>query len=1187
MRIGKYLLRGTVLAVIACGLFWFWLLHSESGAAWAWSRVESALGGQLAGQFAEGDLNGGLSLRDVHFANDTIEVRVESTQLSIDVDFLPVTIRLSDVSLAKIDVALKPSVSETGAELDVEELLTGLRLPLRLDLTDANLSDVEVLTTAGESLSVSQLTASVFWHNSIVIRSFAIENGADSAAAHGEIGLVEPQLFNLTVSAEYQGVAAQADVSGDQRSAKVDSIDVRSADIEATGTARIQWDDGLTGQGGLVLDRLNLNSMTEVWPASHPLNGEFNVELTNDVVRVSGARVAAENSKATVQFDAELDRAAASVFAQLQWLNFQWPVDALIPDFHSSDGTVSVSGDLDQWTVDGVIAVGAAAMPDGRFQIRGGGDRNEVALNIEDGFVFGGTIAGDVGYSWRAEQAWTASVEFADLQTSGLVPEWPGVVTGRAHAEGTQSPLAVNVMLDDVSGEVRGQALAANGAVAYSDDVARADWLLISHGGSRLLLNGSADSEEGLTFEGSVDTIESYFENAAGGFRAEGRVSRLEASPYLSVDLRSEELLIGGVLLRDISVTDTRHEDAIAGVTVNIAELAAAGQNVAAIAATVDFRRDWQSLSLAGTNRDTNISLAIDGAFDRVVDDWQQLLSSPWRGNVSEFSVDLEDAHTLRLEQAAALELSSERVALERFCLVDEVASQLCLDLSRDVARDYALQAELVAVPLALLEHVVDAQLNFDQRVNGKVVWSGNPDAGATGTGRFELSAGTVTDSRRERFSLATGVGHLAFEITNGDLLAGTATIPFPGVGGIGADFEVLELTDVASSGLNGHVNIEMNDVAILALMLPEIDAAGGRMHADLELAGTGSKPLLTGQFEWQEGVIEYAPLGLRLDDINLASNLTKNRSIELSGSFRSGDGRGEIVSSADYSDTNEPGLHFYIRGDELLLVNVPNIQLNVRPDLRIDYSKKTLSIGGSLHIPTARIAPSNLSASRIDESDDVVIVAGAISKEAAVEKEEQSLRYEGQFEITLGKEVVIDLDIATAELSGGAVFAWSGPPLPTVVGRYDLQGSVQAFGQVLQITEGAIRYANVAVTEPQMRIKAEREIYGNSQVKRAGVLIDGLATRPTIQAYTYPITTEERALTLLVTGSDFDLEQGVGAIDFGTYIAPKLFVSYGVGIFDQENVISARYDLAKGFGVKATSGSKQSGLDLNYKFEN
>ncbi len=1180
---GKYLLRGMVLAIVVCGSFWFWLLHSESGAAWAWSRVESALDGQLAGQFAEGDLANGLSLRDVQFTNDTTEVTVKSAHLAIDVDFLPLAIRLSDVSLAKINIKLKPSVPETDADLDIEALLSGLRLPLRLDLADAKLSDVEVLTTAGESLSVSRLTASVFWHNSITIRSLTVESGADSAAAHGEIGLLKPQSFNLSVSAEYQGITGQADISGDHRSAVVKAIDVRGADIEASGSANVQWDHGLTGQGSVLLDRLNLNSMTEVWPVTHSLNGTLSIDLTNDVIRVSEARVAVANSTASVQFDADFDRAASTVSAHLQWLNLQWPVDATTPNIYSTDGTVSVSGDLDQWTVDGVVAVGVEAMPDGRFQITGGGDRNELALNIKDGLVFGGSIAGDVGYSWRAEQRWSASVTFADLQTSGLAPEWPGVVTGRARAEGTQVPLAINAILEDVSGEIRGQTLAASGAIAYSDDVARADGLSISHGGSRLLLDGSADSEEGLAFEGSVDTIESYLENVAGGFQARGRVSRHEAGPFLSVDLSSEELLIGDVLLQDVSVTDTRAEDAIAGVAINVAKLAVAGQNVVAIEATADIKSDRQILSLAGTNRDTNISLTVEGAFD----DWPNFLDSPWRGNVSELSIDLEDVHTLQLEQPAAIEVSSERVALDGFCLADKVSSQLCVDLARDAAGDYALQAELVDVPLALLEHVMDFRLNFDQRVNGKVEWSGNPDAGATGTGRLELSAGTVTDSQRGRFSLPTGVGNLAFEITNGDLLAGTATLPFPGVGGINADFRVLELTDVASSGVNGGINIEMNDIAIFALMLPQIDAAGGRMHADLKLTGTGSEPLFSGELVWQEGIIEYGPIGLRLDDINLVSSVTENRSIDLSGDFRSGDGRGEIISSADYSDTEKPGLHFKIRGDELLLVNVPDIQLSVQPDMTIDYSEQTLTIDGALHIPTARISPSDLSVTRVEESDDVVIVAGEISEEVVEEKEGQSLRYEGQLEVTLGQDVVIDLDIATAELSGGAVFSWSGLPLPRVVGRYDLKGSVQVFGQVLKITEGGIRYANVPVAEPQLRIKAEREIYGNSQVKRAGVLIDGLANRPSVQAYTYPLTTEERALTLLVTGSDFDLEQGVGAIDFGTYIAPKLFVSYGVGIFDQENVISARYDLAKGFGVKASSGNKQSGLDLNYNFEN
>ena len=40
--------------------------------------------------------------------------------------------------------------------------------------------------------------------------------------------------------------------------------------------------------------------------------------------------------------------------------------------------------------------------------------------------------------------------------------------------------------------------------------------------------------------------------------------------------------------------------------------------------------------------------------------------------------------------------------------------------------------------------------------------------------------------------------------------------------------------------------------------------------------------------------------------------------------------------------------------------------------------------------------------------------------------------------------------------------------------------------------------------------------------------------------------------LDLLLTGSDFNYEEGVGAVDFGTYIAPKVYASYGIGLFDR-----------------------------------
>jgi translocation and assembly module TamB len=46
------------------------------------------------------------------------------------------------------------------------------------------------------------------------------------------------------------------------------------------------------------------------------------------------------------------------------------------------------------------------------------------------------------------------------------------------------------------------------------------------------------------------------------------------------------------------------------------------------------------------------------------------------------------------------------------------------------------------------------------------------------------------------------------------------------------------------------------------------------------------------------------------------------------------------------------------------------------------------------------------------------------------------------------------------------------------------------------------------------------------------------------------------------------------------------LFVSYGIGVFEDENVISVRYDLSKRWGIKATSGQRSSGVDINYVIE-
>ena len=179
-----------------------------------------------------------------------------------------------------------------------------------------------------------------------------------------------------------------------------------------------------------------------------------------------------------------------------------------------------------------------------------------------------------------------------------------------------------------------------------------------------------------------------------------------------------------------------------------------------------------------------------------------------------------------------------------------------------------------------------------------------------------------------------------------------------------------------------------------------------------------------------------------------------------------------------------------------------------------------------------------------------------------------------------------MQLERAKARLGGTALFSWDGAWIPTATGGFDLSGEILAYGQLLSVSEGRINFANRPADNPFLTIRAEREIFGNTQIRRAGVLVTGTLKRPLLETYTDPMTTRERALTLLVTGNDFDYEQGVGAVEVGMYVAPKLFISYGVGLFDDQNVISARYDLGRGFGVKATSGQRETGMDVSYTIE-
>ncbi len=1214
MRLLRYLALAVVLLAACSLLSWWWLLHTDAGARFAWRQAEAALGGMITAAGIEGDLGSGVRFRDVRLKAGDVDATAGSVRLALDVDVLPFSLRISGAHVEPLSVMVAAGDDVDTGPLDVGSILDSLRLPFWLLVDDLEVRDATVGGGAiSQEIDIRRLEFSGQWFDRIYVDSVQIDTGMHSLAADGNLQLASPHRLRLDVTAASRqafvgegdridlvlSANGPVDALGFESSGKVllsgyspldvelqgifeirrlqlDQFRISGDDLGASGSAALAWQDRFAAAADIVLEHANVHAVASRWPAQHPVTGRLSVVMEPGIVRIDDSALSVVGAGAAVNGSVSIDTSTGVVAGAVSWDALQWPIASATPDVSSSAGSVNLSGTLDAWRVDGRVNVEAAGVEEGFFVIDGNGDRDKASVSISEARVLGGRLSGNASYNWTGRRPWTALLDLSGINTATLARDWPGVISGNVSASGRARDNFVQAELRGVSGRVRDREFVANGGLTVDGKDIIARDLTLRHGRSEFVLDGNLYASKGLSFKAAVGNLGELLPDASGAFTASGRVSLNDADPYLRIDGESPVMTYGELHVTNLRITDDG--TGIFGVRATADDISLGGELIDAPRLSIEVAENRQAISVNGGYQDFSLALSLAGRADR----WQS--PSRWDGELQEFAITGAGENAATLDESARIVISSDRVLMERACVTDAGGAGACLRLDWLFAERIELGASVTRVPLNTVNSLRDVGFDFDQLVNGTVQWRQVFGERATGSGNISISKGAVVRRDRPNFVVQTDTSTIAFNILEGQLFAATIDLPMPGTGSVSGQFRVLDVTNTADSGVDGELQFELSDIAILSVLSPLVDTATGRLRGNMTIAGSVQAPLVSGSLVLDGGSVSYLPIGLHLEDITLESTLVESRRLDASGSFRAGQGRGEIVSSAEYGGA-ATGLEIAFRGKNLTVIDVPDVQAQADVDLRVGVADEALTLGGRILIPRARVKPENLPSSRASVSDDVVIVAGKLPDEEQAQPA-SNRKITGSVEVALGNDVVLDLDVARASLTGTATFDWNGPAIPVANGRYGLAGEIEAFGQVLEIVEGGVRFPNVPANNPYLRIRAEREIYGNSQVKTAGVLVDGTLARPTINAYTYPQTTEQRALTLLVTGSDFNYEQGVGAVDFGTYVAPRLFVSYGVGLFGRDNVISARYDLARGFGIKATSGQTESGIDIIYRFE-
>ncbi len=949
----------------------------------------------------------------------------------------------------------------------------------------------------------------------------------------------------------------------------------------------------------------------------------FRYAIDGDVLKIETLTLKTPEAAGALHASGEVHMNAQppSATLALDWDGVELPAD-LVGQPLATHGRIDALGSVESFHAKGTLSIGPPGkLSDIALELDGTPDAialKQLALKqAKGGLDAKGTITLKPALGWQL----TAKAHAFD--PGAFAAAWPGAIDFALATDGTLTDNGpdAKIRLDKLGGTLRKRPLSGSADVKVKPGYVVDGTLDLASGKSRIDVTGrGGGGRTDATIKLAIASLADWVPDTTGSldadFRVQGTWPRFAiAGTAHGAGIATNAAQVGVV---DVTANVAGLQPPHGTLTVRARKVVAGGVAFETLDVDGGGTRQAHQLKVTATGTPLALDVALDGSGSD---------NGDWRGTLSALDIAVKDVPRLALEKPAQLAWNGTLFSATDICLAGG-GPRLCVAGNGGSDGAMAAHYRIEQLPLELLMKIAspDAPL----RVEGTI--AGNGDIRRDAAGAFNGQATLGSDKGSVAYPDNASQPLIAYThlAVNANLapqaIHATVKTSLDHDGRIDGDIG-LSGPPHSAQALSGRLDATLNSLGFVELLTPEVANTKGRVEAHYTFAGTTAAPQLGGALSLKDFATEVPTAGLKVHDGEINVRSSDQEHFVIDGTLKSGDGTLTVAGSGGIGKTAPAKIT--IKGDNFLAADIPAAKVVISPDLTIQRSTENIEVGGSILIPKANVDLGKLPGGGVNKASPDVVVTDADEPEPG-----KPLPVIVAVTVKLGDAVKLAGFGLDGSIGGDLAVNQRPGRVATGTGTLNVSGTYKAYGQDLRIESGRLLFAGTSLDNPGLDIRAVRTIVGSSggealgDVIKAGLQVRGTALVPVLTVFSEPAMEQSEALSYLITGKPLSglksgegdmlgsaaralgsasgdlLAKGIGArtgldvgvsdssalggsaFTVGKYLSPKLYLSYGVGLFTPGEVVSLKYLFNKRWNFEAQNATTGNRAGINYRWE-